>query len=461
MKVSRVLSGKNLRYVIISLFWYLALFPGRIGYDYSEAFRIMQSGKSTDLWTGIFFNFLRVASLNGQVLFLASGILLSIYGVSIKYLVESLPIKEKNIRNILTFFYLSPFYGNFGLTVSHDVTQTSGILILIGLNMRMLSSKSLKKKEIIISTFCAFLFTSTVRTGLALIILQTLILYFKFKYRKIGVILLFTIILVQHLFSIGITKYPSPINYSPIIADIKCVTQHSEARISSDEWTTLLKINTKDKWTKPYTCANSDEPLKVIDLSNLNKISKNDLLKVYFEITIKNPAIVTMAHIQRSNVALPPPFFQPPKNQISWDIEKPIGAGTNIALQEGPELLHPSIDEPSLKINFGFWNKVQNFFLLPSFLINQASWFWGWGGFWLWPMLFALIRFSNKIKDILYILSPILLNHGLLFILAPSSLPRYVYSTIVFGIICMMMIINSYINRIRSENRRNSVSIND
>ena len=62
---------------------------------------------------------------------------------------------------------------------------------------------------------------------------------------------------------------------------------------------------------------------------------------------------MVQAHLQRGSEALPPPFFQGPPNQVDRNLAIPVGLNTNTALQLGPEVLHPSIDDPALKIRKG------------------------------------------------------------------------------------------------------------
>lgn len=165
-------------------------------------------------------------------------------------------------------------------------------------------------------------------------------------------------------------------------------------------------------------------------------------IKNYLAIVKQNPAIVVMAHINRSRVALPPPFFPVPDNQVDLNSEVPVGQGTNTALQSGPEILHPSIDEPSVKINKGIFSLPEQIVQIPTLLINQASWFWGWGGMWLWLVGYFLISRSKetRISRILIANWPTFLLHATLVLLAPNSLPRYVMSTIYCGLIAAIAI---------------------
>lgn len=125
----------------------------------------------------------------------------------------------------------------------------------------------------------------------------------------------------------------------------------------------------------------------------------------------------------------------------------PIGQGTNTALQSKPGVLHPSIDEPSVNEKITFLLPLEMLAQSSIFVVNQATWFWGWGGLWLWPIvLFLVFRYINQgIGPRLKIFSNILLLHSLLLILS-APLPRYVMATILLGVLLTINIaLNSYL----------------
>jgi hypothetical protein len=148
-------------------------------------------------------------------------------------------------------------------------------------------------------------------------------------------------------------------------------------------------------------------------------------------------------------VALPPPFFQPPSNQIPWDVNIPLGVDTNVALQSGPGLLHTSIDEKSVEISVPLFKPLEVIAQSLTLLINQASWFWSWGGMWLWPITFFVLTRINK-RNLLHLsiaLLPTISLHLSLFLIGPSSLGRYVMSTILQGVIICLILISEKLER--------------
>jgi hypothetical protein len=195
-----------------------------------------------------------------------------------------------------------------------------------------------------------------------------------------------------------------------------------------------------------------DSALEHFPNAALTKIELKPFLRTYSSLVLKNPAIVIQAHLQRASVALPPPFFQGPQNQVSTNISEPIGFGTNIALQGGPSVLHPSIDIPELKTESKLIQPLEGLALFGSFLINQASWFWGWGGLWLWPIFFYIIlrTFARNIRSIMWLSFPILVTHLFLLAFSPIPAPRYVMSSILVGNILLILLVTSALDNLKA-----------
>ena len=449
--LSRLLSNKFkvLEVAVFSL-WYLAMFPGRLGFDNSEAIRMIQRGESTDLWSATFFWYLKIVTFWGESIILASFISYLLLSFSLKYFILGLPGDIRILRKSYLLVLATPIVSVFGLTVSHDAFQVSGILLLVGYHLRQQAGFAQSEKKSLFLVFLAYASLMTTHFGLIIIFLD---LIFKvFQKFKIAVVLAVLISLLFTLSSFGITKHDPSARTTWLVADLKCVAQHSQARLSDSDWNFLQTIAPKQEWTTPLSCTTVDEP--VGSLKNRNKEAMHlsiDFAESYLKIALKNPAIVGMAHIQRSRGALPPPFFQGPDNQVELDPSVPIGQGTNIALQNSFEMLHPSVDEPSVDLDLTILKPLQLVAQALTFTVNQASWFWGWGGLWLWPLIYfflSRIRVQSVIARF-KALSPLFLLHFLLVAVGPAPLPRYVMAAVIMGLSATTCIFIEWLEKIR------------
>jgi hypothetical protein len=284
-------------------------------------------------------------------------------------------------------------------------------------------------KEVFLAAI--FLLTSWVGYLLCVIFLLSL---FIFKYKGM-IYVCTTVFLIALTSSIGISATRADVVFRPFLVDVKCVVQHQDALVSEQTWTTLLEIASRDLWLNPVSCSSMDRAVESLRSSDLSKLRWKKILPAYLQLLKDNPAIVLVGHIQRSTVALPPILFQPPKNQVSWDLSLPVGFGTNTMIQQGPEVVHPSIDEESVDVNIPIFAYLEVPAQFLGFLVNQASWFWGWGGLWVIPLILLIkARFSNlrQIK-VGFVYLHILVFHLTLVALMPDPTPRYVLPSLLLG----------------------------
>jgi hypothetical protein len=433
--------------VTISAGWYLSLFPGRLGFDYSKAIVMIQNDESTNWWTSLFWWFLKITSFNGRSIALSSLVCLIALGYSLYYLCESMPGNKYVNRLALLILSLTPIYGAFGVNVSHDVFQAAGIIIFSSFHLKALFTETDIGKSDYIALSLASSMVLTTHYGLPLVAVNVLILLLK-KYFKLSILLCGLTFLITIISPIGITQVPTYGLVIPIIGDLKCVAQLKSSELSDQDWEFLQSLAPKSEWISPKTCSFIDYSIADMKSLKLGEISlSKELIFNYLRISAHNPAVVAMAHFQRASIALPPPFFFGPPNQVTRNPDVPIGLGTNNALQSYPGVLHPSIDEPSVNKKIKWLAPLEGLAQTGIFIVNQASWFWGWGGLWLWPITYFLIvslkgvGIFNRLK----VAANIALLHGLLLILS-APLPRYVLATILLGIyVILRTLISAYI----------------
>lgn len=430
---------------LILLFWYSALFPGVTGADGAGLLRLIKNGGSTDWFTSAYFWFLKITSFNGRTIIVTSIFSLLILAFSFYWLVKQLPAPKVLLNRCFLLFLVVPILPVFGLTIGHDNLQVSGIFVLLGIEIRNYYKIGLSRFQFWVSYLSSGLLLITTHTGPIIFIAGLILMFLRAQYLK-ALILFLIIFGIYFASSIGIEKSvfngvgtikTNQAKYYSFIADMKCVAQHEEADISEKDWKFLESLSPKKSWELKMSCRDISPVLNSLNLKNSSfAFDSKEFIKAYLELTLKNPAVVAMAHIQRARGILPPPFFQSPDNQVILDTTVPIGEGTNTALQTGPEVLHPSNDEPSVAVHIKFL-KIFNYIAQAGiFLINQASWFWGWAGLWFWVILIYWL-WKLKIRKLITLftsLYPIIVLHIVLFVAIPFSQPRYYMGSIIIGV---------------------------
>jgi len=430
--------------ILLLFFWYLAMFPGRVGYDTKISLELLRSGGSTDWWTGWYWRVLQILSINGHsvILFASFSYLLTI--ISSYWVINSLFSDQGNRRILARTLFAFPILPVFAMTVQHDIFLLCGFLILFGIELRLTKNREIPKKFLKLLVLLILVLILTTHQGLviALYLIVRASMILKSKKAAIIVALLFIAVFSQvSEYGIKNTEEKNSGQLIPILMDIKCVVQDPDSIVSEDAWTVLNSLLPKSTWKKPYRCddINANEWLNLVDY---NQVDAKRLVRTYIALMPKNGELLIMAHIARSNYVLPPPFSQVPPNQVNLNFERPIGEGTNAALQSGPPLLHPSVDDSYVKVKPQVLLPLEYLGQVPIFIFNQSSWFWGWGGLWLWPIAYFSwsIKQSNKQKSSFTLLAPFLLLHLTLFSLGISSTPRHVMPSIVVGLFCLISI---------------------
>jgi hypothetical protein len=231
-----------------------------------------------------------------------------------------------------------------------------------------------------------------------------------------------------------------------MIADIKCVVQHPEADTQPDLWIFLQTLAPISEWKAPVSCNKMDYAAGIINEGAFKQVNKIEFIGHYLSVVASNPQIVIVAHLQKSQGVLPPPFFQPPKNMISLDSEKPVGLGVDSSLQTQSEVLHISIDSEDYRYVNSFLRVFETLALLPVFFINQASWFWGWAGFWYLFLVWSGFHFKVRNRNVH--LAPVIVFMAILFATSPESSARYSMGIILLGFTSFVLIlVHKYFGR--------------
>ena len=428
-------------------FWFIALFPGRIGYDNVLALNTIRSGESTDWWTPQYFWLLKITSINGNAIWLTALMSLSIGFYSVNQLVRSIELDPRKGDRALLLLSIIPLAPVFFLTISHDAFFTSGFILLTSYLIRMSNRKYSSHGNTRVNFIIAEMLLVTTYAG-QIIFALGIIIFILFNRNRISYLIVLAITCSAALGTLGVAhEIPTKKYLWPVIADIKCIVQHPTSILSVDTWITLEKLAPREKWMQSISCKRMDDAVSIINPKILEESSDKELLRLFVNLAINNPQIVIMSHLQKNRGLLPPPFFQPPENMISWDSNKPVGEGLDSSLQTQAEVLHSSIDSDAYRPKYLLLKPMEALALLPVFILNQASWFWGWAGLWFIFCLPIFGRHSTKVGSYLF-LAPTILLTSILLITSPESSARYSMPITILGLtFCSVTLIKWAKNR--------------
>ena len=446
MEIRRVIDlfrkGSPIFIGTLSLITYgYGLFPGRIYKDSATMFELMSEGRSTDQWNALYFWFLSLTSNRGQFPFIPAFICAALLYVSVFLFIQSLPILEQSKKQVFLFIIVSPFVGVFGFTIGHDVTATSGILLMLR-SLFMMNNSKLPRREFLLIALGVIL-SSTSNLGCAAVFGFSLVMFCRNrKLISICSTLASAVIILLGPSLLSIERAEVDLSLAAVVGDIKCIAQHPGADISQNEWDVLAALGPKARWLEPKSCAIADNGFFALESASS---SKSEVLKTWMSLIRNNPQIMLQARIQRASNALPPIFFRSPPNMFDTSYANPVGTSAESDLQIAPDLFKTSVDLPTNQVGrLPLQNILEPIVLLPTFFLNQRSDLWGWGGFWLTlTMLTLLIRFRRASPFYLVNLVPLIFMHLALVVFSPSPAPRYVFASILVGIISLLNLVTT------------------
>lgn len=428
----------------ISFYW-ISLFPARFGADINSLIMLLERDQSTAHWTALYFRIFQGITVNGHAIWLGSLICISLLAISLENLLRAVsknPIVLTRLRILLAY---SPFFGVFGMTLDHQLFTTIGFLNCLAF--------SINQK---VGLFPAHFQTARWSRNLWLIIsfffllmtFQGMVISFVFAFmffRKRISIPISTAVLAFGLFSSSILQVSttrtefsaavSDLRLVPLLGDIKCVVQHPKVILTASETATLSKVGGLENWKNPKSCIVADNSFFALHGSSRYQA---EIVKTWLSLSLRYPQLVLVAHLQRSSMALPPPFFRGQPNMVPTNDLEPAGIDLSVELHQWSELFKTSIDNENLKeIRPKVVKLLEPLPLLAAFFFNQNSEFWGWGGIWFLIALIVLVLRRREGSPAVEFSSliPLLVLSMFLFVMSPASACRYVMPQIIYGIV--------------------------
>lgn len=435
MKKVKNLSTKNKIELLSFAIYFVLQFPGRIGADANTAMALMRNGSSTSNWTELYFWFLKILTFNGHYIALVSFVGLALFIFSLHYLTNQLwNISSVKSPVIYYIFLLSPLVGVYGMTVDHNLQATTGNIFLVGLIIRLYNQKSFNKTDFFIIVFAMFLSAMSFIGVAGLMGFFGSLLIMRFPLRK-----LLSLVLISVFLILGSTLLPAAprslgFKYTPLLMDIRCLVPNPNIEISSTDLEFLATLGPLDTWKDPVSCivAESSEFVRV----SVTPENQTEIIKIWLRLIRDNPRYVLLAHVQRASVALPPGISVPQPNGYETNLVMPLGANTPRWLHTWDGVVDDSrYQTEKIQMQPAVLAYLQYAVIFPTILLNNFSWFWGWGGLWL--LIGSVVAIRRWGLRGLQFLMPIYMTHAFFFVMSPTPNPRYTYLAITTGLIML------------------------
>jgi hypothetical protein len=418
---------------ITSLFLYFILqFPGRIGADANTAMGLMREGKSTSYWTELYFWFLKILTFDGTHISLVSFVGLACFIFALSFLTNQLwSISKVKSPIVYYILILSPIVGVYAMTVDHNLQATTGNLLAVGLLVKLVNEKSYSRADYVIFAIAVFLSAMSFigLVGLAGFLVSLLLL--KFPIKKLVVLGLAVIFFVSSSTFLPATPRSVGFKYTPFLMDIRCLVPNKNVEISMNDLEFLSTLGPLEIWKEPVSCIVADST--EFARPSVTPQNELELMKVWFRLARDNPRYILLAHVQRASVALPPGITASQPNAYETNLLLPFGTDTPRELRTWNGVVDDNrYQTEEIQKQPVILSYLHYAIILPTILLNNYSWFWGWGGLWLLVGTIVSLR-RWGISGITFLL-PIYSCHLLLFAMSPTPNPRYTFLATITGL---------------------------
>ena len=430
--------------IAILVYW-ISLFPARFGADTNALIFLMESGETTAHWTALYFRVFQAITLNGHAIWLGSFISISLLAISLENLLRAVSKNPKMLSRLRIIVAFSPFFGVFGMTLDHQLFTTVGFLNCLAFcltkKVELLPASTREyKSQINLWLATSFVFLQMTFQGMFISFIFAF-MFFRFKRAlSISVLALVFGLTSASLLQVStgrteVSAAVSDLRLVPLLGDIKCVVQHPKVNLTPSETKTLSKLASLENWRDPKPCIVADNAFFALHGSSKYQV---EIVKTWMSLATRYPQLILVAHLQRSSMALPPPFFRGQPNMIPTNDLEPARPELSVELHQWSEVFKTSIDNENLKADRPrLVQLLEPLPLLIAFVFNQNSQFWGWGGLWLLLAAICLVlrRREGSSSAELNTLIPLLVLSLFLFVMSPASSCRYVMPQILFGIV--------------------------
>ena len=421
---------------ILSLVLYFVLqFPGRIGADANTAMALMRGGSSTSNWTELYFWFLKILTFNGHYIALVSFIGFAFFVFSLHFLTDQLwNICSRRSPILYYIFMLSPIAGVYGMTVDHNLQATTGNIFLIGLLVKHYDQKRFTVGDYKLIVFAVLLSAMSFIGVAGLLGFFIGLLIARFPIRN-----LLGLFLVSVFVILGSTWLPAAprslgFKFTPFLMDIRCLVPNPNVEISAQDLEFLATLGPLETWKDPVSCivAESSEFVR----ASVTQDNQVDIIKIWLRLVRDNPRYILLAHVQRASVALPPGLSVPQPNGYETNLVLPLGSNTPRWLHTWDGVVDDSrYQTEDIQKQPAILSYLQYIVIFPSIVLNNFSWFWGWGGLWLLVASIVVMR-RWGLRGMPFLM-PIYVSHAFFFIMSPTPNPRYTYLAIVTGLVML------------------------
>ncbi len=399
-------------FVLTSVIWWLAFYPGFYSGDSFGALNQARTGPITNVYTAAWPLTLRVLTFGGRVPGIATLACVLALSYAVKYFCEA--VLPKTSEAVTAFILLiTPLVGAMGITLWHDIPMTAGLLIVVAVSTKTsLFRESLTRQDLVHLIFGALLASYRPNGFPTLLLYFLLLLIFnrkkpllKYSALALAVSLSFSLITT---YSVGQRSLTNSIYAQEWMrSDIACSWSTHPESISPILQEKMRQAAPLDQWNNSSGCT-------FLNSLNFTQSQVEESVKVvpsiWLTIFKSHPIQIGKIHSQRNAYLIPIP--------------------TSRAMH--PPFIHSIIEFPNRGVEFAVPTLVEK--LRPYVRIwNGLRPITAFAGLWLAVIIGIAIFIKRRRQVLLPTLAMSLALEAILFAVAPIPDGRYALLVLIAG----------------------------
>jgi len=403
--------------------WWAAMYPGLFGEDSLITLEQARSGK-VDVWfTAWWVYIIDALSLGTRAIPLLTlcGVLLFAWSIR-EWTRAVFPSGSARAWSIV-MFCATPLVGALGIQVRHDAWMVAGFLLCLAVIGRSRSSPGARLRAIdYLQLALAALLIPTRHNGLPTLIAAAVLGLIVLRPQRVRFVLTLGavaagvfVVTLSATRAAGREHSIDPVQAVEwMMADVSCMVTDPTVELTDAQWRNLEPIASRADWKQPVACR-FVSPLLIAPTFQPAEVEPNTrgLMRTWSALALRYPLKMTVVHLRRVNLFLPPFVGGAPEQQ-----QTPFLHSTILPNDFGLQWAFPGVAEIA-RLPVRAWNAMR------AILANAALWL-------LALLLIAWLRRDLRARLMPTIVVCIALEAGLL-VTAPISEGRYGLLILVTG----------------------------
>ncbi len=312
---SRIVAAEPWLVLVVALVWWVALYPGLFGEDSLITLTEARDGVVTAWFTAWWVTIIDLITIGTRAipLLTLAGVLVLAWSTE-QWAAATFPAGPARAWAVV-LICATPLVGALGIQVRHDAWMTAGLLLCVAVLTRTEGRLERFRAVDYAQLALAVVLIPTRHNGLVTLILAAVAGLWAFGQARMRYVAVLAAVALG-VFGVAQAATRSaglPHSIDPaqavewLMADVSCLLTQDGVAPTADEWVALETIASRADWPQARAC-NFVSPLFIAPTFRIAQVEPHmsGLVRTWLTLTLRYPARMTLVHLRRVSLFLPP-----------------------------------------------------------------------------------------------------------------------------------------------------------